>query len=219
MMRERLTIEFAGEQLELLADRAVFWPAGRALIVADVHLGKDASFRFGGIPVPSGATGKDLKRLDALIDLTAPAQLVVLGDLVHNRASYASELTAEVSAWRAHHTGLDIELIIGNHDRSAGPVPESWRVTEHDEPHQMGPLWMAHHPDLSTMPTLCGHVHPKYPLKDFDRSTTSLPCFARTQTQLLLPAFGSFTGGAQLPRVSGQHIVLTTGATLIPIRA
>ena len=42
----------AGEAVELLPERALHWIRERTLFVADVHLGKAAAFRAGGVPVP-----------------------------------------------------------------------------------------------------------------------------------------------------------------------
>ncbi len=52
-----------GERVQLYAERALYWPAGRTLFVADVHLGKTAAFRAGGVALPGGATAANLERL------------------------------------------------------------------------------------------------------------------------------------------------------------
>ncbi|MBZ0171464.1 MAG: DEAD/DEAH box helicase, partial [Phycisphaerales bacterium] len=74
-------IEFADEQLDLLPERAVWWPARRTLLVADLHLGKPASFRSAGAPVPEQVTGADLARLSSLIKTQHAQRVIVLGDL------------------------------------------------------------------------------------------------------------------------------------------
>ena len=76
----------AGESVELLAERAIHWPGGHTLFVADVHLGKAAAFRAGGVAIPRGATAHDLARLDGLIERTRARRLVVLGDFLHAAA-------------------------------------------------------------------------------------------------------------------------------------
>ncbi|HET8584747.1 MAG TPA: DEAD/DEAH box helicase, partial [Casimicrobiaceae bacterium] len=63
-----LSTSIAGERVVLHAARALAWPREKTLFVADVHLGKGAAFRAGGIPLPRGTTATDLRRLDALID-------------------------------------------------------------------------------------------------------------------------------------------------------
>ena len=47
----KAVVTLAGETVELLAGRALHWPRARAVFVADVHLGKAAAFRAGGVPI------------------------------------------------------------------------------------------------------------------------------------------------------------------------
>ena len=56
--------EVAGEKLVLLPEKVAYWPAKAALFVADFHLGKAASFRSAGIPLPSGTTRDNVERLE-----------------------------------------------------------------------------------------------------------------------------------------------------------
>ena len=57
---------FQGQRLELMADRAVYWSAQQAILVADLHWGKDATFRAHGIPVSRGQLEDELQRLNDL---------------------------------------------------------------------------------------------------------------------------------------------------------
>ena len=111
-----LATVLAGEEVVLLAERALYWPRGATLLVADVHLGKAASLRAGGVPVPRGATATDLDRLDALVQRTGSRRLVVLGDFIHAATGRVPALDAAVTAWRARHPDLALELVRGNHD-------------------------------------------------------------------------------------------------------
>src|SRR5690606_25988024 len=93
---DAMELRVAGEVLQLLADRALYWPARGRLLVADLHLGKGDILRAAGIPVPSGGTGHDLARLDALLRATAARELWVLGDFLHGRRHPRVE-----ASWRA----------------------------------------------------------------------------------------------------------------------
>ena len=93
--------EVQGEELWLLPERAVFWPRAGALIIADAHFGKAATFRAAGIPVPGGTTAEMLRRLDAALDRGGATRLLVLGDLLHARAGRAPRTLELVAAWRA----------------------------------------------------------------------------------------------------------------------
>src|SRR5438093_11258984 len=92
-------ITFANQSLELLPDRAVWWPARMTLLLADVHLGKAASYRTLGVPVPAGGTAKDLSRITRLIEQTRARRLVILGDLVHSKSGRQPELLAAITNW------------------------------------------------------------------------------------------------------------------------
>jgi DNA ligase-associated metallophosphoesterase len=217
-MPASLEIGFADQSLILLGDRALYWPAREMLILADVHLGKDASFRAAGLPVPAGNSGKDLARIEALVKATAARRLVVLGDLVHNRASHQAELASAFCTWRATHRELEVMLVRGNHDKHAGPCPADWRVMTVAEPFDAGPLRLGHYPDTTDQPLLCGHVHPTVSVRDFDRSTAAIPCFVVDAKQLILPAFGSFTGGYKTDPMDGRRIFLATGKSVVQVR-
>jgi hypothetical protein len=119
MIAGAVEIEWGGERLALLPDRAAWLPEHRTLLVADVHLGKSASFRAMGVPVPEAVTGRDLARLSALLGATGAVRLIVLGDLVHDQTAMLDRTCDAVRAWRASWAGVEVDLIPGNHDRRA----------------------------------------------------------------------------------------------------
>src|SRR5437763_47636 len=158
---EALERTLCGERVQLLSDRALYWPRERALFIADVHLGKSAAFRAGGVPVPHGTTAGDLERLSRLIERTAAAQVFVLGDFLHAAAGRVPALDIAFTTWRATHRGVSITLVRGNHDRHAGDPPAQWNVQVVAEPHPIAPFLLSHLPmKPPTGHALCGHVHP-----------------------------------------------------------
>jgi len=84
-----LRVEIGSAPLVLLAERALFLPDQGALLVADVHIGKAASFRGLGVPVPHGTTHGTLARLTAALAASGAMRLIVLGDFVHSARSFA----------------------------------------------------------------------------------------------------------------------------------
>ena len=205
----------AGETLWLLPERALWWPAQRVLWVADLHLGKAATFRALGQPVPSGTTLANLQRLSQLIAHYQPAQLVFLGDFLHAAQARTPTLLAALADWRAAHSSLACTLVRGNHDSRAGDPPADLAITVVDEPHPMGPFAACHHPQQQPgRLVLAGHVHPALNLRGAGRDRLRLPCFCLEEGQLVLPAFGEFTGGwtvvpqpgLQLFAVGGQAV-------------
>jgi DNA ligase-associated metallophosphoesterase len=214
----RISVTLAGEAIELMPDRALYWPRRRALFVADVHLGKAAAFRAGGVPLPRGATASDLARLAALIAATGATELVVLGDFLHAAAGRVDALDAAFLRWRDAHRELAITLVRGNHDSNAGDPPDAWRVRVVGDPHPHAPFVLCHEPrNPRTGYALCGHVHPGIFLSDGAFDSARLPCFVLGRKRALLPAFGRLTGLALVTPVAGETIVAIAGARLFAL--
>jgi DNA ligase-associated metallophosphoesterase len=220
MIKKYHAIRFADEPLHLLPDRALFWPAESALIVADLHLGKAAGFRAHGIPVPSGSTAKDLDRLNALIWATQCKRLLILGDFYHSRRGIDERLIESITKWRKSVSSLSIQLIRGNHDRSSGRAEPEWNFEEVDDSIDLPPFTLAHFDThAGTYPLLCGHVHPVVSVRDFDGSAVRAPCFVVDDRKLILPSFGSFTGGFSIRAQPNRQIFLATRTAVVPFRA
>ena len=209
-------IVVAGERLTLHAQRAVYWAAQRMLLVSDVHFGKGAVFRRAGIAVPSGDTDDDLARLDALIAEFTPERLVVLGDLVHGAATERSAWVERVRAWRQSHTGVEVTLVAGNHDRHFDV--RSLGIDVVPDRLDVAPFVLSHHPHpQATGYTLAGHVHPGVVIRDGWRRHR-LPAFVFDRDVGMLPAFGTLTGLHEVEACAGRQIIAVTPAGLVPAR-
>jgi DNA ligase-associated metallophosphoesterase len=196
----------------LLAGRAAFLPSTATLLVADLHLGKAATFRNAGIPVPEGSAQADLARLERLVRDTAARRLIVLGDLFHARSGCTQAVFDEFAASRARMPGTEVLLIPGNHDRAIGKIPASLGIDSclrtHDEP----PFHFVHEPatDLPepgrTCFTIAGHLHPTVVLRSPSGDRITERCFVAEEATLVLPAFGSFTGGHRMRHADGLRL-------------
>lgn len=218
--RAALTVTLGGETVELLADRALYWPRMRTLMVADVHLGKAAAFRAGGVPLPRGATANDLARLGALVARTGAARLVVLGDFLHAAAGRVAALDAAFVAWRRAHADLALTVVRGNHDRGAGDPPPSWHVETVSEPHLLAPFVLCHEPTApATGFALCGHVHPGVRLAGRAYESARLPCFVLGRRRAIVPAFGRLTGLALVTPGANETVVAIAGDRLFRLPA
>jgi DNA ligase-associated metallophosphoesterase len=207
-----------GETLELLPDHAAFWYGASTLLIADPHFGKAATFRAAGIFVPEETTAMTLARLDALLVGTEARRIVFLGDFLHAREGRHPSTIAAIEEWRAAHASVAMLLVRGNHDRRAGDPPESLRIECVEAPEIEGPFAFAHHP--SVVPhayVLAGHVHPGARLHGSGRERVRLPCFWFGREGAVLPAFGEFTGLADIGAAPGDRVWVTTGEEVIPI--
>ena len=220
-MTAGLEVQWAGEMLVLLPERAIWWPARRALLLADLHLGKAAAFRAAGQPVPGGTTQRNLARLDDLIGRHGPDQLVVLGDFLHAASARTPSLLAALGAWRERHAGLHITLVRGNHDSHAGDPPSGVVDAVVDEPWPLGPFACCHHPQVDPLRfVLAGHLHPVVTLQGPARDRLRLPCFVVDERQAWLPSFGEFTGGFQVQPAPERRIhVIGDGQVWADVRS
>ncbi|WP_434456162.1 ligase-associated DNA damage response endonuclease PdeM [Stutzerimonas urumqiensis] len=211
-------ISLAGAELWLLPDKAIYWPQERALLVADVHIGKAAAYRRLGQPVPHGTTERNLARLDAAIMAHPTRRLIVLGDFLHAPESRTPQTLQQLADWRARHPALSITLIRGNHDRRAGDPPASLGIEVMPEPLLLGPFALQHEPEPHpTYSVLAGHVHPAFSLAGRGRQRVRLPCFCMGERMSLLPAFGDFTGSMTIEPVPGQRIYLVGDGAVWPL--
>ncbi len=201
-----VTLEIAGEELRLLAERALYWPRRATLFVADLHLGKAATMRAAGQPLPGGNQA-DLQRLAQALQRSAAARLVVLGDLWHARAGRTAATEAALRDWRAQHRQLDILLVRGNHDRRAGDPPADLAMRCVDGPYPLEPFVLRHEPEPAESGyVLAGHLHPAALLRGPGRQRLELACFWFAARVAVLPAFGSFTGTARIAAAAGDRV-------------
>jgi DNA ligase-associated metallophosphoesterase len=206
-----IAIECRGERLHLLPQRAVWWPAQDAVLVADVHIGKAATFRALGQPVPAGTTMANLQRLEGLLRQVRAARLFVLGDFLHAPQARSPAVLAALAGWRERLPGVECVVVEGNHDRRAGRLPPSLAIERVVGPLAIGPLVLTHGDrappaDAGDGYPLAGHLHPAYVLRGRAGDRLRLPCFVFGQSGAVLPAFGEFTGHADVSRTPGDRI-------------
>lgn len=211
-MSGTLAIDWAGERLVLCPDSAVYWPKEKTLFVADPHFGKAAAFRRLGLAVPEMGTEHDCQRLETLLTDTDSRRLVILGDFLHSLSGRTDPVRRSLGAWRTRNATVGIHLVRGNHDVHAGdPWPEL-EIECHSEPWAVGPWQCRHEPSATGGFVLAGHVHPSISVAGRRAS-----CFWRSERQLILPAFGSFTGTHSVSPERGDEIFATDGTEVIKI--
>ncbi len=211
-------VDVAGEQLLLLGERAAYWERTATLFVADPHFGKAAAFRAAGVLVPRGTTAETLARLDAALARTGARRVVFLGDFLHAREGRSPETLRTINAWRAGRASVDMLLVRGNHDARAGDPPRELDVRCVNAPVIEAPFVFAHHPRSSDGGyVLAGHVHPGVRLAGAAREHSRLPCFWLGAEVAVLPAFGEFTGLADVSPAPGDRVFVVADREVIAV--
>jgi uncharacterized protein len=184
-------IHFGDHAFLPLANGGLWWPAEQMLLVADLHLEKGSFFASHGQMLPPYDTLETLTQLAHSIDMHKPAQVICLGDSFHDPRAF-DRLHPET---RLHLRRLTREVewtwITGNHDPEIASDLGGKSLAEKT----VGTILLRH----EAQPRECraeisGHYHPKLWLRTRGRMVARR-CFAQSPHKLVLPAFGTYTGG------------------------
>ena len=204
---------FCGRDFEALPQGALFWPARRALLIADLHLEKASWFARLGQMLPPYDSLATLSDLTALVAATGAAEIWCLGDSFHDR------LGCERLPPRAREmlTGLTAATrwtwITGNHD--VGMIDHCGGDIAGEA--EVDGLLLRHEADpAETRPELSGHFHPKLRISRRGRQV-SRRCFVATERKLILPAFGALTGGLDAHHPEIVRAVGPRAEALVPV--
>ena len=204
---------FAGETFEATPDGALFWRAQQSLLVADLHLEKASWFARLGQFLPPYDSHATLTALAAEVERTGATRLYCLGDSFHDRfgcdrlPSNARELLTQLTST------LDWTWIVGNHDPGFADHCGG-RIEDEAE---IGGIILRHEAVRDeTRPEISGHFHPKLRVSLKGRRV-SRRCFVASPAKIIMPAFGSLTGGldAHHPEILGS--MGGNAAALVPV--
>jgi Predicted ICC-like phosphoesterases len=195
MSLEDTAFEFKGQHWRLSAGRAIYWEEEKALIVADLHVGKSAHFRKAGIAVPANIVQEDLYRLQQLITKYHPEKVLIVGDMFHSSANNEVQY---FKIWRRQFAHIAFELIEGNHDILEPALYEDLQINLH-QVLSLRNFYFVH--DREDKPSvleghylISGHIHPGIRMVGAGRQSLRLPCFYFGIEGAVLPAFSGFTG-------------------------
>jgi DNA ligase-associated metallophosphoesterase len=196
--------------LSLLPEKAIFLKEDRILVVADLHFGKVNHFRRAGLPVPPAANHRNAEALIDLINYHCPLRTIFLGDLFHSHYNEEWEVVGQIVK---HFPSCKFELVRGNHDIMSAQQYHRKGIAVMEQA-RIGLFLLTHEPMVPAdiphpIVNLAGHIHPAAHLQGKGRQSITLPCFWFSKNQIILPAFGSFTGLAAVsPSESDRLFVI-----------
>ena len=215
--RNAYAFDFRGERLHAHPGGVLLWGDRDLLVVSDLHLGKSERMaRRGGAFLPPYDTLDTLARLDELIQTLDPAAVICLGDSFDDDAAAEGLTTTERLVLGKAMAGRRWVWVEGNHDPSAGGY-EGDRCAEL----AVGPMVFRHIAEPDAAGEVSGHYHPKATVSARG-ARMSRPCFLIDGARIVMPAFGTYTGGLashapELDALMGAEAVavLTGGARAV----
>ena len=202
-----IAIIFSGQKLKLMASGACYWPKQQTLIVADLHLEKGSYFALRGQPIPLTDTRNTLEKLHQEILYLQPKTVICLGDNIHDAQGalrmneedllLLQSLCNKVNNW---------QWIIGNHDTMKLKLPAVTNIHLASEI-IVDNFCFTHDFKVNSMVQIIGHYHPKISIKRHDVRITG-KCFSVSKSVLIMPSFGSYTGGLDVSNKVFRDILL-----------
>ena len=183
-------ITLAGARMVPLTSGALWWPERRVLTVADLHFGRaERMAREGGGLLPPYETEDTLARLEEAVQRLNPRIVISLGDSFDDLTAAARLQDSVIDRLARLAAGRRLIWIAGNHDPGPVELPGT-----HLEEAEIGGVAFRHITATAQVPEISAHFHPKVRITRRGRRLTRR-CFLASGQRLILPAFGTYTGG------------------------
>lgn len=198
-------IEFGNLVWEIDTKCYIYQPDQKLLVVADLHLGKGNHFAQLGYPIPLYDFTDTIDRLSLLINYFRPYTVILLGDSFHSSISikFLSNSLLHKLKCLTRQTENFIWLT-GNHDSTLlghegleGIFLSSFTI---------GDIVLAHIPTVTDAYQIVGHYHPKIKVKIRGKVLKG-KCYVKSEKLLIMPSFGSYTGGLYISEPAIQKLV------------
>jgi DNA ligase-associated metallophosphoesterase len=206
-------LSFAGETFLASASGALFWRAEQALLVADLHLEKASWFARLGQLLPPYDSHATLTAIADEVERSGATRLYCLGDSFHDRFGCERLPAASRALLEEMTARLDWTWIVGNHDPGFADHCGG-RIVDKAE---VGAIVLRHQAiPGDPRPEISGHFHPKLRLS-LNGRRISRRCFVASECKLILPAFGSLTGGLDARHPEIVRAVSGDAVALVPV--
>jgi uncharacterized protein len=198
-------IVLAGARLSLLPSGVLWWAGAGLMAAGDLHLGRaERAARTGASLLPPYETAETLDRLAAEVDRLRPRTVLLLGDSFEDMAAANGLGDEVVERLMRLAAGRRWIWIAGNHDPGPTDLPGSHRAEWRE-----GPLVFRHIAAVGDGDAgpggepggapgeVSAHYHPKARLC-LRGQPIARSCFLAGAARLILPAFGTYTGGLDI---------------------
>ena len=206
---------FCNVAVEACPSGVLWLPETQTVCVSDLHLGKaDRLARRGATLLPPYETQDTLARLASEVNRLNPRCVVCLGDSFDDLMAADALQDSDHAKLSTMQAGREWVWIEGNHD----PGPVNVGGTHRTEYAQNGLTFR--HIATAAPAEISGHFHPKHAVKG---AGAARACFIYDRERLMMPAFGTFTGGLRCtdPAIRSLFgkaaVAVLTGRRAVPV--
>lgn len=211
-------LSFAGHEMQALPQAALYWPARQALLLADIHFEKASWYARSGQMLPPYDSMATLDDLERVIETTNAREVWCLGDSFHDSHGPARLSRDVVDRLTTLTTRLRWTWVTGNHDIAMVRSP-AFAALGGDVMTEalVDGVLLRHAAEMGELrPEISGHYHPKIRLSLRGRHVARA-CFVKGGNRIILPAFGSLTGGLDVNHEQIRKVVGDAGEALVPL--
>lgn len=183
------SIKFAGHDFDLYTSGVLFLREYGVMIVSDLHLEKGSHFGAMGLFLPPYDTQDTLERLTKCAESLNPKKIIFLGDIFHDSDSFNRMSLDNIDRLYTLLKQYEIIWIEGNHDAGFSPPNVDMRIE-----YAYLNLNFRHIATDNEDFEISGHYHPAVTIRH-KNDKTRRRCFIHDKTKMILPSFGSYTGG------------------------
>lgn len=207
-------VMFSGQEFWLDGRGVLYWPLEQMLVFSDLHLEKASFLARFGAPLPQYDSLDTVQRMEQIIAEYTPRSVLCLGDSFHDAQAFErlgtderkrlENLVRGVSAWH---------WVEGNHDSAVKNLFGAASLPHY----RSNGMLFTHQPISDNIPQIIGHFHPKVTVLRGNQKIRGR-CFLIAEKTLIMPAFGTFTGGLSYPHPSYAQITAETFQTYLLYR-
>jgi hypothetical protein len=202
-------IEIKGEQMELLPERAIFWPSMELLMIADIG----CAFTKKTL-IESGLD--ELDHIKSIVAKRSVKRVLLLGDVAPEGRSFDKALLHEIKMWSQN---IRCPFYIA-FPKPAFITPEEikgYGVAAWADPLIIPPFAFTSEPvELERYFSFSGNTHPQVVLKK-GGERHFYPCFQIKEHQAILPSFTDDVPSQSISWTSEEKIYAIDGDTIINI--
>ena len=184
-------LEFCKNTFEIDPHGILIWSKFNTAIVSDLHLEKGSSYAKYGQYLPPHDSLETLINLEKILSNYKIKKIILLGDTFHDENALNRMNTEAQKKLQLLIDRYELILIEGNHDKNV-----LFDIPSH-KTFLLNGIEFIHEATISDRIQISGHYHPSLSIKINGKRVTK-KCILQTESKVILPSFGKFTGGLSL---------------------